>query len=299
MKFSLRIFAVLMLGLLSMMSLTGCNKVPAGNVGVLFNLYGEEKGVDTQVVGPGRYWLTPNEEIYLFPTFTQNYNWTADPDDTGNENESLTFQSVEGLSVNADVGISYAIDKGMVINIFQKYRKGVDEITDIYLRNMVRDALVTYGSTMTSEQIYGAGRTELISKVQAYVRDQVGPIGINVEKIYWIGSLRLDPKLQEAINSKIQATQIAMQRENEVQTAKAEAQKAIEQARGEADSKLLVAEAEAKAINLRGQALRNNPSLVELVKAEAMKDAVQKWDGQLPTSMPPNGAVPFININGK
>lgn len=38
----------------SLLFLAGCTKVPAGNVGVLFNLYGEEKGVDAQVVGPGR-----------------------------------------------------------------------------------------------------------------------------------------------------------------------------------------------------------------------------------------------------
>lgn len=282
-----------------LLSLAGCTKVPAGNVGVLFNLYGEEKGVDAQIVGPGRYWLTPNEELYLFPTFTQTYNWTKEPIDGDPTDESISFQSVEGLVFNADVGISYAIQKDKVTIIFQKYRKGVEEITDIILRNMVRDAIVAASSDMPSESIYGAGRTALISEVQAEVQKQVAPYGIMVEKISWIGQLRLDPKLQAAINAKLEATQIAMQRENEVQTAKAEAAKEVERATGEANAKILVATAEAKAIDLRGEALRNNPALVELVKAEAMKDAVQKWDGQLPTTMPPNGAVPFLNINGK
>ena len=29
-----------------------------------------------------------------------------------------------------------------VTDIFQKYRKGIDEITDIYIRNEVRDAMI-------------------------------------------------------------------------------------------------------------------------------------------------------------
>ena len=87
-----------------------------------------------------------------------------------------------------------------------------------------------------------------------------------------------------------------MQRENEVATAKAEAAKEVERATGEANGKLLIAEAEAKAIKIRAEALRSNPELVELVKAEAQKDAVQRWDGKLPTQMIPGTAVPMINI---
>lgn len=285
--------------------LSACQKVPAGNVGVLFNLYGSEKGVDTQIVGPGRYWLSPNEELFLFPTFTQNYNWTREwVDDNANgkqepsevADESLRFQSIEGLTINADVGISYAIDKGKVVDIFQKYRKGVDEITDIYLRNMVRDALVTNASAMTAEEIYGTGRTTLIAKVQDDVRKQVDTLGINVEKVYWNGALRLPAELQNAINAKVQAVQKAQQRENEVAQAKAEAQKAVEAARGEADSKLLIAEAEAKAIKIRAEALRSNPELPTLVMAEAQKEAVSRWNGVLPAQMIPGSALPILNV---
>ena len=290
---------------LCMMFLAGCNKVPAGNVGVLFNLYGSDKGVDTQIVGPGRYWLSPNEELFLFPTFTQNYNWTYEWVDENNDgkrddsevaDESLRFQSQEGLTINADVGISYSIDPAKVTTVFQKYRKGIDEITDIYLRNMVRDALVTHASTMTAEDIYGNGRTKLIDTVQETVRSQVAGIGIVVEKVYWNGALRLPPSLQDAINAKVGAVQKAQQRENEVAQAKAEADKQVEAARGEADSKLLIAESEAKAIRIRAEALRSNPELVELVKAEAMKDAVAKWNGVMPTQMIPGAALPLLNI---
>jgi regulator of protease activity HflC (stomatin/prohibitin superfamily) len=290
----IRLFAVLSLGIL----LGACSKVPAGNVGVKVYLLGGEKGVEQEVLGVGRYWIGMNEELYLFPTFSQNYVWTRDPDETGNEDESISFGTKEGLSIVADVGITYNIQPDKVALVFQKYRRGVDEITDIYLRNMVRDALVKAASTKSIESIYGVGKADLIVEVEEAVRKQVSEIGINIERVYWVGDLRLPPQVTASINAKIQATQIAMQRENEIKTA--EAQAAIEvttakgladaniaKAHGEAESIRLKGEAEADAIKARAKALEANLNLVELTKAE-------KWNGQLPTTMLPNTTIPFL-----
>ncbi|MCE0874136.1 SPFH domain-containing protein [Pseudomonas monteilii] len=112
--------------------LGGCSKVPAGNVGVIVNLYGSEKGVELKEVGTGKYWVGINEELYLFPTFTQTETWTGA--------ETITFQTVEGMKVGGDVGITYAVAPDKVTTLFQKYRAGIDEITNKFLRNMVRDA---------------------------------------------------------------------------------------------------------------------------------------------------------------
>ena len=47
--------------------LTACSKVPAGHEGVIVHLLGTSKGVDTEVKGPGRYWIGWNDELYIFP----------------------------------------------------------------------------------------------------------------------------------------------------------------------------------------------------------------------------------------
>lgn len=273
--------------LAAMMLLSACTKVPAGNVGVKVFLLGGAKGVDTEELGPGLYWIGMNEELYLFPTFTQNYTWTKEPIDGDATDESITFQTIEGLSVNSDVGISYNVDPNKVSLLYQKYRKGIDEITDGYLRNMVRDALVTSASTRPIESVYGAGKAELIADVEKRVRSQVMPFGIQVERLYWAGNFRLPQSVIASIDAKITATQKAQQRQNEVAQAKAEADKEIEAARGTAQSALLVAEASAKAIRIKGDALRENPKLIEL-------SAIEKWNGTLPTFMGGDGAVPFI-----
>jgi regulator of protease activity HflC (stomatin/prohibitin superfamily) len=262
-------------------ALGGCSKVPAGNVGVIVNLYGSEKGVDLKEVGTGRYWVGINEELYLFPTFTQTETWTGD--------ETITFQTIEGMKVGGDVGITYAVAPDKVTTLFQKYRAGIDEITNKFLRNMVRDAFNDVASKLPVESVYGAGKADLLVSVEQRVRDQVRPIGINLERIYYASDLALPPQVTASLNAKIQATQMAEQRRNEVAQAKAEADKERARAQGEADAKLLIAQADAKAIEVRAQALRANPDVVTL-------NAVEKWDGKLPTYTGGQAPLPFIGI---
>lgn len=287
-----------LLAILAMVLTVGCSKVPAGNVGVKVYLLGGDKGVDQEVLGTGRYYIGINEDLFLFPTFSQNYVWTQEPTEGSKNDESLTFGTKEGLSVGADVGITYSIDPDRVADVFQKYRKGVDEITDVYLRNMVRDALVKSASTKSVESIYGVGKADLMKEVEDAVRDQVSEIGIIIERVYWVGDLRLPDSVVASINAKIDATQKAIETENKVRTAiaqadivrataKGDADAKIENARAEAESILLKGTAEAEAIKLRAEALAKNENLVELTKAE-------RWNGVLPTTMLPNSAVPFI-----
>lgn len=291
-----RILATAVIAALAMSSLTGCEKVPAGNVGVKVYLLGSSKGVDVEELSPGRYWIGINEELYLFPTFQQNYTWTyAWVDDNGDGkrdpsevvDESIPFQTKEGLGVAADIGITYTVDPTKVSVLFQKYRKGIEEITDGYLRNMVRDTLVNVAGSRSIEDVYGSGKEALLKEVETRVRTEVAPFGIMVEKLYWAGSPRLPNSVIASINAKIEATQKAQQRENEVAQAKAEADKAVEQARGEAEARLINAKAEADAIRIKGEALAENPKLVEL-------SAIEKWDGVLPTIT--GGAVPFVSV---
>ena len=266
---------------------TACTKVPAGNVGVKVYLLGGDKGVDSEELGVGRYYIGINEELYLFPTFTQNYVWTMDAKEGSPNDESITFQTVEGMTVGADVGISYKINPEKVTTIFQKYRRGIDEITDVFLRNMVRDGFVNVASTKKVENVYGAGKTEMIKEVEEYVKAQVSDIGIEIERIYLVGQLRLPAQVTAALNRKIEATQKAEQRENEVREAEAEAEKKIAEARGIAESILKVATAQAKANKMLAKSI--TPAFVEYKR-------IEKWNGVKSQVVLGADSTPLINI---
>ena len=267
--------------------LTACSTVPPGYVGVKVELLGGDKGVDSYELGVGRYWIGWNEQLFLFPTFMQNYTWTKNVHEGRAVDESFTFQTIDGMGVNADIGISYQIRPDKVTSIFQTYRRGVEEITDTFLRNMVRDALVAEASSKPIEYVYGAGKAELIKKVQEDVQAQVDKIGITIDKIYWIGEIRLPQQVIDSINAKNAATQMAQQRQNEVAQTQAEAAKRVAQAKGEADSILLTTQAQAQANEILAKSITP-----ELVKYRAL----DKWDGKLPMTMIPGSSVPFISI---
>lgn len=262
-----------------MLQLTGCNNVPAGYRGVKVNLYGSDKGIDEQSLGVGRYYIGWNSELYLFPTFLQNYSWT--------EKEAITMQTSEGLSISTDAGITYSIKPDNVVKVFQKYRLGIEEITNTFLHNMVRDAMNEVASTMTVEQIYGAQKEQFITKVNEIVKREALVTGIDVDKIYLVGSFDLPQSVVDSINSKIQASQNAMKVENEVATARAEAQKTVVDAEARGKQILINAESQAKA----------NKILAESLTSEFVQyQAILHWNGQLPQYMGSSSPVPFIQV---
>jgi regulator of protease activity HflC (stomatin/prohibitin superfamily) len=273
------IAGVALFGLLT----TACmDKVPAGNVGVRAYLLGGDKGVDSETLGPGRYWIGWNEELYLFPTFTQNVTWAGPQKVASGENEGWTpderivFQDKDGLKIAAGVSMTYSVNPRMAANLFQKYRRGIDEITDPYIKNLVRGALVAEASRLPVDGIYGEGKESLILRVQNRVAKQTAPFGLNIERIEWVGDMALPKVVQDALNQKIEATQQAGRRENMVRTA--EAQAAIEkaQAEGAAQAQLIRAKATAEANRVIAQSLTSE--LIEMRK-------VEKWNGVQPQTI--------------
>lgn len=233
-----------------------CNlqTVPAGYVGVKVNLYGSDKGVQQEELGVGRYLLTWNEQAYLFPTFNQLHTYKV----------PFTFQTSDAMAVNAMIGVEYQVKPSMATKVFQTYRKGVEEITDVNLRQNVSDALIKYASLMDVNELTANGKSKLLDHVTEELRHQLEDVGIHIIRVSWASDIEYPPQVRESINAKIEATQRAMLRENEVA------------AQGEADAQLTKAKAEAESIAIRAKALRDNPQVL-------MLEAISRWDGKLPT----------------
>lgn len=264
---------------LIMLALTaGCTKVPNGFVDVKVNMLGSDKGVQADAVGPGRYWLTPNEEIFQFPTFTQNFNLGV-----------VTFQTQDGLKVSAPVGVSLYAKPDSAPILFKTFRKGMNEIVEINAAQVIRNQFNTQASLVKVDSVYGKGKADFLKGVESSVRMYFERYGIVVDSLYLTGDIVLPPTVTAALNAKVESTQKAEQRANEVAQTIAEADKAREQAKGEADANTTRAVAEAESLNIPGEAIRKNPSVVEL-------NAIEKWNGVLPVYMTGGTATPFISV---
>ena len=94
---------------------------------------------------------------------------------------------------------------------------------------------------------------------------------------------------REKVQAEIRVTQANAERDANIAKAQGEAERIRLEAEAQAEAVRIQGEAEAEVIKQKGEALRDNPNLVELTKAE-------KWNGELPSTMVPGTATPFVNV---
>ena len=268
---------------------TGCTLVEPGHAGIRVNLYGGQKGVEDYPIETGRLWFNPlTEQIHEFPTYIQQAVWVASPHEDKAIDESVTFNSIEGASLNVDVGIAYQIETAKVPHIFVKFRQDADTITHGYLRTRVRDVLNRHASEMKVTSIFGDGKAKLLNNTIVDLKNELGPEGFHIDNISFISKFRVDPQVEQSINATITATQRAVEAENKIRQSEAEAQQAKAIAEGTSQAILIAAKAQAEANRILSQSV--TPELVQY-------QALQKWDGKLPMfTGSGNNATPFINI---
>jgi regulator of protease activity HflC (stomatin/prohibitin superfamily) len=255
---------------IAVLFLAACSKVQTGYVGVEVNQYGSDRGVQQQTLGPGSYFTGWNTTIYEYPTFTQNYAYTASMNEGKKIDESITFQAKGGIAINADFGINYHVDATNVPVVFQKYHKDMEDITDGPLRNLVRDSLNDVAGEMSFEDIAN-DIPAFMAKVNKLLKDRAMANGITIESLSDIGKFRWPDAIQNSINAAQQAKLDAITSQNQLQHTQAENAKRI----SNADADLQIAQKSAQATAIRAEALSKNPEVLQQMW-------IEKWDGHLP-----------------
>lgn len=202
----------------------GCKRVPPGYVGIRVNLYGTQRGVEDFVSETGMLWyFRPTTEIHVFPTFMQSALFGG--------TDFIAFNSIEGSEVKVSVGLQYSIKHDKVPEVFVTLRQDIDSITNVYLRNKVRDEFTRLASNMKIADIFGSGKQKLLLDVKSELQEKLGPMGFDIDMISFAGALVLDASVAESINATIHATQKSIEAENKVKQIQAEAEQAVAKAR--------------------------------------------------------------------
>ncbi|MEP9358116.1 SPFH domain-containing protein [Sphingomonas sp. KR3-1] len=251
-------------------------RVQPGQVGIRVNNIAG--GVSPNSLPVGWYFAPPGTHIYEYPVFTRTYTWTGSTTEQNTTDESFNFQDKNGLSLKADVAVSYHVDPARASILFQRYRTDMDAIIAGPLRNAIRNAIVERAAQLGVEEIYGSHKAELIATAQARVEKFFEPVGLQVEQIYWAGNIVVPPAVLSQINAKIANEQAALAAQANVATATADAEARVAKAQGDA-----------KAIQVEAEAIRTNPEIVKL-------RAVEKWNGVLPTYTGGAAPMPFLDV---
>ena len=169
---------------------------------------------------------------------------------------------------------------------YVKFRSDdLTRFTHGFLRNLARDHFNETAGKYTVEQIMG-DNGPFIQEVRSKLQTDLEPIGVKLEQFGLIGAPRPPSGVIAAINAKVGATQLALQKQNEIVQAEADAKKQIAAAEGQAQSVLRIAEAQALANRKLADSL--TPTLIQY-------EALQKWDGSMPQVMG-SGGTPFIDL---
>jgi len=166
--------------------------------------------------------------------------------------------------VKIAVRVMYQVPEGKVVNIFRDYQG--DPFVSL-IQPRVAEAIKELTALRTSEVIVQK-REDIKAGSLSSSREKIGDLLV-IEDIV-LEDIGLTTVLEKAIEAKMVQEQEAARARFSQQQAQIEASTVVIKAKGEAES-----------INLRGKALSENPSLIDL-------QVVEQWDGVTPLVVGPN-----------
>lgn len=219
------------------------------------------------------------------------------------QSRSRRYEGVESYSRDQQLAtlvlsVNYRLPTDQVSQVYAQYGGEDGVLTRLVDRRVYELSKTVFGQFNAETAIRERGRlnAEVAAAIQGAVAGPVIIESVQIEDISFSGvyeqsiearmlaEVEVQKRQQELAQQKVQA-------EITVTQAQAQADAVLAAAKAQADATRLAGEAEADAIRAKGAALRDNPALIGLVTAEA-------WNGQLPTTMPPGGTVPFLSLNG-
>lgn len=275
----LALAAVPMLG--GIWLITSCYRVVMpGYVGIVVKQSGSDRGVQDFPVRSGRVWYNPvNEVVLTYPVFVQRAIWTSSVSEGKPVNEEIAFQSAEGLRFTADVNASYQLTAAHVPEFYVRFRNDdLEAFTHGFFRDAVRNAF-RLSTAYRAEEISGVRQTELIDRVADQLRSALRPYGVDLLQLGFAAPPRPPESVKQAIEAKIAATQLAERAENEKRQAIAEAAKAVEIARGQAQANELLTRS-------------LTPQLMQWKQLQILSE---RWNGQFPQVVG-TGATPLLQL---
>jgi len=194
------------------------------------------------------------------------------------------------------ISVNYRLNAAAVGDIYANYGSEQGVVDRLISPRVMSETKNVFGQFNAVAAIQDRERLnlEVLTAIQGSVQGPVTIESVQIEEIDF--SSAYEASIEQRMLAEVEVQKIKQNLERErVQAdivttqAKASADSVRLQAQAESDAIRLRGDAEAQAITARGDALNKNPDLVSLVQAE-------KWNGVLPTTMVPGGAVPFIGV---
>lgn len=315
---------VLALGLAALLALSGCGQTSSTEVGVRTNLFGifEKRGAQ-QVYSPGGvYFFLPIVNSWRkLPISQQNLVMTANPREGDRPvPDDITFKTKDGNNVYIDVNLMWRIDPKKAGFLVTDVGQSIEEIKERIVRPISRSIIRDIFNEITSEEYYQVTiKNRMAEKARQELIRELGIYSILVDSLQ-VQQHRFDTDYQGAINAQKQAEadrqklveqqkNMLVQKQSELESRRAEWNRKLEDAGGEAgrarneadgyyqkkinEAKAVVAVAQAEAEGIKKEA----EALGKLGGDAYVKMQVSKQLAKKKMLLVPGTNVSTMNVN--
>ena len=237
--------------------------VPTGYVGVKTR-FGQ---VQDDVIQEGFNLKTPFiESIVKIDCRTQKY-------EIATEASSKDLQKISNLKVV----VNYNVDKNNANNLYKEVGK---DYQTVLIEPAILESIKQGISQYTAEETI-TKRSEVADVIINLLKNKLENKGVTVTALN-ITDLSFSEEFDTAVEQKQIVEQETQKAQYELEKAKVENEKKIENAKADAEV-------------MRQQNEQITDNYLRLKEIENEQKAIEKWNGQLPTTT--SDAIPFINVN--
>ena len=248
-----------------------CTVIDSGEIGIEFHKWSTSEENYGGVEGTCHGWVFYNPfttSSFTYPTYIQRK--TYDPFNVNARDASI---------FSMDPTIAYRINPDKACDIFTKYRVGIRELEEGYIRTCIYEAYRTCANQYSSDSLMSS-RANFESDVRRRLEASLMAEGFIVEE--FTSQITPPQALEQMINEKNMAIQSSLKAENKVKEAEANAKIKIAEAQGEA---------EAMRIKADGEAYYNRTISASLSPMIVQEDWIEKWNGEVPTVVGSGGMM--------
>lgn len=238
--------------------------IKPGYVGIQYSMDG---GVKDETLSQGFHFINPLTKVKQYTVATEQAYLSKDNKEGSEGDDSFNIPTSDGKTVNVDLEFSYHFDSDTLPQTYVRFKgESGKEIEQTFIRGKMKAWASEVSSEFSVIDVYGSKRADLNSRVLEHVKSKFKPYGIEIDTVNF-SRIGLDDQTAKAIQNRINKQQELETAKVEVEKAKETAKKKEIEAQADAQSKLIQAEGEAKANEKLAKSI--TPELIKMKEAEA------------------------------
>jgi regulator of protease activity HflC (stomatin/prohibitin superfamily) len=234
-------------------------------VGVVVSLT-SSNGYRPRPLRSGLHWIIPlAEEVHTYPVAWQTYTMSSKPNEGAKSgDDSIVARTSDGQEVTIDCTIIFQLDPEEAPRMYVEWQDRY--ITDL-IRPTIRGLVRTYVSQYKVDEVNSSKRMDLEKDLTNELKTLLGDRGFNLDT-FLLRNISFSKDYAAAVERKQVALQDTVKKQYE-------AEQIQKLALGEAARLRTLAQAEADALDMLGNALARNPDVITLRYVDKLSPNVQ------------------------